>query len=532
MNRPTLVLLALALSSLSSLPAQEGATSSERLGKVHFPVSCAPAAQRQFDRAVALLHSFWYPQSLKAFTKVTTTDPSCAMAYWGIAMNRRNNPLVGAPDRTILQDGLAALGKAKAIGARTQRERDYITALETYYKDGEQLDYRTRVLAYEAAMEQLSARYPEDGEAAIFYALALNEAATALPPDKNYTRQLKAGGILEKVLAQQPEHPGVLHYLIHSYDYPPLADRGLAAARRYGVVAPSSPHALHMPSHTYSMLGMWQESINANRAALNVARGYAHAMDFMMYAYLQGAQDGEAKRLVEQSAALRATQGALAISPTGTVLGGYTALAAIPARYALERGAWAEASTLDLHPTTPVADAITHFARGMGRARNNDLAGARSEIAQLQQIKDSLMQSRQDYWAEQTDIQLSAVSAWVAYVEGNNVEALRLMRSTAAREDASEKHIAMENRLWPMREILGDLLLAMREPAQALAEYETSLQVARNRYRALYGAAQAAEQLGNREAARSYYERLVNLCNHAAPERHELAEARRYLARE
>jgi hypothetical protein len=530
MTRPVLFVLALAISSGSFLAAQEKTAGSEKLGKVHFPVSCTPAAQQQFDRAVSMLHSFWYPQGLKAFAEVTKTDPSCAMGYWGMAMSRRANPLVGAPDRAALQDGLEAIAKAEAAGAKTQRERDYIGAIETYYKDWEKLDYRTRVLAYEKAMEQMYSRYPEDSEAAIFYALALNEAVTVLPADKNYTRQLKAAAILEKVLAEQPEHPGALHYLIHSYDFPPVAARGLDAARRYGDVAPSAPHALHMPSHVYSMLGMWQESINANLAALKVAPGYVHAMDFMVYAYLQGAQDSEAKRLLEQSAALQKTQAASSeANPTGAVLAGYTAFAAIPARYAIERGAWAEAAALESYPTTPVADAITYFARAMGASRRSDVVNARKEIAQLRQIKDALVQSKQDYWAEQTDIQLSAASAWVAYAEGKKAEALKLMRSAADHEDASEKHVAMENRFWPMRELLGELLLAAHVPTQALKEFETSLQAAPNRFRGFYGAAKAAEQSGNPEKAKSWYENLLSLCNHADIERPELAEAKMYL---
>src|SRR5712692_976250 len=281
--------------------AQEKAGVPEKLGKVHFPISCIPAAQQQFNRALAMLHSFWYPQGLNAFGEVTKTDPSCAMGYWGIAISRRANPLVSAPDPAVLKDGLEAIDKAKAISAKTQRERDYIAAMETYYRDWEKLDYRTRVLAYEKAMEQLYLRYPDDPEAAIFYALAMNEAVTVVPADKNYTRQLKAAAILEKVLAAQPEHPGALHYLIHTYDFPPLADRGLSAAGRYGEVAPAVPHPLHMPSHIYSMLGMWQDSIKSNQAALSVAPGYVHALDFMVYAYLQGAQDAEAKRGVERS---------------------------------------------------------------------------------------------------------------------------------------------------------------------------------------------------------------------------------------
>jgi len=532
MKRTILSLILVVFSSAPMLTAQEKMGDPERLGKVHFPVSCIPAAQQEFDRALAMLHNFWYPQGLNAFAQVTKTDPNCAMGYWGIAISRRANPLVGAPSPPVLKDGLEAVNKAKALGAKTQRERDYIAAMETYYKDWEKLDYQTRVLAYEKAMEQTYLHYPEDSEAAIFYALAINEAVTVLPADKNYTRQLKAAAILEKVLGAQPEHPGALHYLIHSYDFPPLADRGLSAARKFGDVASSAPHALHMPSHIYSMLGMWQESIASNRAALAVAPGYAHALDFMVYAYLRGAQDAEAKRGVDRNAELQKSQAAVGnANPTGAVLAGYTALTAIPARYAIERGAWTEAAALRPEPTTPVADSITYFTRAMGSARSGDLDSARASIEQLQQITGGLVQSKDDYWAQQVEIMRSASTAWVTYREGKRDAALKLMRTAADLEDGSEKHVAMENRLWPMRELLGDLLLEANEPALALKEYEASLQSARNRYRGLYGAAKTAQLSGDREKARSYYERLVVLCKKADTERPELAEAKAYLAR-
>jgi len=528
MKRTILALILASCSAASTLTGQENA---ERLGPVHFPTSCTPVAQRQFDRALAMLHNFWYPQDLNAFREVTKTDPSCAIAYWGIAISRRTNPLVGPPDSVALKDGLAAAQQAKGIGAKTQRERDYIAAIAAYYEDWERRDYRARVLAYERAMEQAYLRYPADAEAAVFYALALDEAATVLPADKNYTRQLKAGAILEKVLAAQPDHPGALHYLIHSYDFPPLAARGLPAARRYGAAAPSAAHAHHMPSHVFSMLGMWQESIAANRAALTVFTTYVHAMDFMTYAYLQGAQDSEAKHVVDSSAALQATQAPPgSLSPGGAALGVYTALAAIPARYAIERAAWAEAAALQPRPTTPAADAITYFARAMGAARSGDLTSARQSIERLRQLRDTLAQAKLDYWAEQVEIERTAAAAWVAYAEGKNAEALTLMRSAADREDGSEKHIAMENRLWPMRELLGELLLGMNEPAQALKEFELSLQAAQNRYRGIYGAAKAAERSGDRQTARAFYEKLVALCSHADTERPELVEAKTYLA--
>jgi hypothetical protein len=529
MNRTILMVILAALSSVSPWTAQ-GQAEAQKLGAVHFPVSCTAAAQQQFDRALAMLHNFWYPPDLNAFTEITKTDPNCAMAYWGIAMSRRANPLVGAPSPAVLTDGLDAVNRAKALGANTQRERDYVEAIGHYYQHWETVDYATRVLAYEKAMEQLYRDYPEDSEAAVFYALAINEAITVLPEDKNFTRQLKAGGILEKVLSTQPEHPGALHYLIHSYDFPGLADRGLAAAQKYGDVASAAPHALHMPSHTYSMLGMWQESIKANQAALAVADGYAHALDFMVYAYLQGAQDNEAKRGVERSIALRKKQTAPNANPTGAVLAGYTALAAIPARYVIERGAWADAAALQIEPAIPVADSLTYFTRAMGSARTGDLGSARENIEHLRQIAVGLAQAKDDYWAQQVEILRSASAAWLSYGEGQKEAALKQMRVAADLEDGSEKHVAMENRLWPMRELLGDMLLAANKPASALKEYELSLHSARNRYRGIYGAAKGAQLSGDRAKARSYYDELLALCRVSDTERAELVEARKYLA--
>ena len=531
-----IVILTLGFLSCTLLAnAQEKTGDGEKLGKVHFAVSCLSDTQPQFDRAVAMLHSFWYPQGLNAFTEITKSDPGCAMAYWGIAISRRANPMVGAPGAgpDALKDAVEAASKAKLAGAKTQRERDYIAAIETYYSDWEKRDYRTRVLAYERAMQDVYLHYPEDPEAAVFYALAIDEAVNVLPADPNFTRQLKAGAILEKVLAANPQHPGALHYLIHAYDFPQLAERGVSAARRYGDVAPAAPHALHMPSHVYSMLGMWQDSIKSNQAALSVAKGYAHALDFMVYAYLQMAQDIEAKRGVDRNMELLKSQGAAgaaAANPTGAVLAGYTALAAIPARYALERGAWSEAARLEPLNSTPVANSITYFARAMGSVRSGDLAAARKNIEQLKQIEDGLRQAKDDYWAQQVEIQQDAANAWTIYTEGKKDAALKVMRAAADLEDASEKHVAMENRLWPMRELLGDLLLEANEPALALREYEASLQSARNRYRGFYGAAKAAQRSGNLEKARAYYEKVLNLCSSADTQRPELAEAKKYLA--
>lgn len=522
-----LAFLGMPLSASQQMPAER-----EKLGNVHFPISCGPDAQRQFDRALAMLHNFWYPQALDAFSELASTNADCGMAYWGIAVSARANPLVGPPDADALERGRLAVENAKAANVPTPRERDYIAAIGAYYHDWKNRDYPARVLGYETAMEQVYRRYPADSEGALFYALAINEAVTVLPADKSYVRPLKAGEIIERVLAAQPDHPGGLHYLIHTYDFPPLAARALQAAERYAQVAPSAPHALHMPSHVFSMLGMWQESIRSNQASLGVAKTYVHAMDFMTYAYLQGAQDREAQRLVDQSRALLASQAsAVAHSPTGAVLGVHTAFAAIPARYALERGQWAEARALQLRPSYPAADAITYFARAMGAARTGDAAGARKEIQQLQSLRDALQQSRDVYWAEQVEIQRLAAEAWTAYAAGEKSQALTEMQRAADLEDRSEKHVAMENRLWPMRELLGELLLALNRPTQALRAFELSSKMAPNRFRSLYGAARAAERMGDRSQARRYYEKLVTLCSHADSDRAELTEARAFLAR-
>jgi tetratricopeptide (TPR) repeat protein len=523
----------LACLGMPLLAGQQVPPEREKLGNVHFPVSCGLDAQRQFDRALTMLHSFVYPQGLEAFTQLATTNPDCAMAYWGIAVSARANPLVGSPDTAALERGSQAVEKAKAAGAPTPRERDYIAAIDAYYHDWQQRDYPARVLAYEAAMEEVYRRYPDDDEAALFYALAIDEAVTVLPADKNYARPRKAGQILERVLAAQPDHPGVLHYLIHTYDFPSLAARALPAAKRYAQVAPSAPHALHMPSHVFSMLGMWPESIRSNQALLGAAKTYVHAMDFMVYAYLQGAQDREAKRLVDESAALLASQAPPAAhSPTGGVLAVHTAFAAIPARYALERGQWAEARALSLRASYPAADAITYLARAIGAARTGDGAGGRKEIEHLRSAHTALTQSRDVYWAEQVAIHRLAAEAWVSYATGKKSEALKQMQAAADREDASEKHVAMENRLWPMRELLGELLLALNRPAEALRAFELSLKAAPNRFRGVYGAARAAERLGNRAQARRYYEKLDALSSRADTDRPEVAKARAFLGRE
>jgi tetratricopeptide (TPR) repeat protein len=522
--------LVTACTTLLLMASLATAHEAEKLGNVNFPISCNAEAQTAFNRAVAMTHNFWFPQALDAFVEITKAHPDCAMAYWGIAMAARTNPLLGSQPAPAMKRGFDEINKAMAAGAKTQRERDYIAALGAYYAGLEKGDYPARVLAWEKAMEQLAAKYPDDLEAQTFYALALNEGITVTPADKNYTRHLRAAGITEKVLAKNPDHPGAIHYLIHSYDFPALAKRGVPAAQRYATVAPSAPHALHMPAHIYSVLGMWEESIKANRDALAVFKGYVHAIDFNVYAHLQLGQDKEAQRLLETAVALQKSGPAAQRAPTGAVFPTYTAYAAIPARYAIERSAWAEAAALELKPSAPAADAITHFTRAMGYAKLGDVANAGKEIDALQKLKAELVTMKDTYWAEQVEVQINAAMAWVAHAQGKATEALKLMRSAADVEDASEKHVAMENRLWPMRELLGDLLLELKQPGPALKEFEKSLSEYPNRIRGFYGAARAAETSGNRQKAAEYYNKLVALTAKADSDKKEIQQAKAFLA--
>jgi hypothetical protein len=509
--------------SAGFVPAHE---KDEKLGQVHFPVSCSTEAQMQFDRAVALLHSFWYGEAVKGFTAVTETDPTCAMGYWGIAMSLWY-PLWQPPSEAMLKKGWDAVEQARSVGGKTERERQYIGAIEVFYKDSDKLDHRTRSLAYEKAMEQLSLHFPEDREGAVFYALALN--ATASPNDKTYTNQLKATAILEKVFEEQPKHPGVAHYLIHSYDYPPLADRGLDAARRYAKIAPSAPHALHMPSHIFTRLGLWQESIasNLNSAAASKAHNSTfeqlHALDYLAYAYLQGAQDLAAKRVLEERHAT--AQGDLE-----NFAAAY-AFAAIPARYTLERRHWSDAAQLEPRPSkVKYTEAITYFARAIGAARSGDVPMARANVDQLQSLQATLVEAKQSYWAEQVEVQRRVAAAWVARAEGKNDEALTLMRSAADLEDSTEKHPVTPGPIFPAREMLGELLLELDNPGQALQAFEASMQREPNRFNGIYGAARAAELSGDGDKARTHYMSLMALCELADSERAELHQARTFLA--
>src|SRR6266516_6227528 len=466
----------------------------DKLGKVHFPTSCDPKVQAEFERGVAMLHSYWFLYARQTFERVLQQDPNCAMAHWGIAMDLLGNTLVGPPSRADVQAAWGALEKARAIGAKTQRERDWIEALSAYYRDHDKVAVEARLLAYNGAMEQMTQRYPDDYEARAYYALTLQ--ASAPKSDTTYANQLKSAALLEKLYEQNPQHPGVTHYLIHTYDFAPLAEKGIASARRYAGIAPAVPHARHMPSHIYSMVGLWEESIASNASALEIQPDYYHASDFMVYAHLQLAQDAKADAMIRKSLAT-ADRGDRPIN-----FGNFTAKAAMPARYVLERADWAGAAALPMNPSQyPMADSLIRFTRGLGMARTDNLAGAKEEIEAMKALRTTLQRADQSYWADRTDEQMLAISAWVALQEGARDQALQFMRAAADSEDGSLKHVAMENRLYPFRELLGELLLEPGQPAAALTEFETALKQTPNRFRVFWGAARAAEAAGDRQKA-------------------------------
>jgi len=527
----TLLLLGCVLVPLCAAQEHDHGAMSGQLGTVTFPTSCTPSVQKHFESAVAMLHSFWYEESEKNFAEVTAADPSCAIAYWGIAMSLYH-PLWYPPDAAALKKGSEALTKAKSIGAKTARERDFIAALDKFYSDTDKLDHKTRAAAYESAMEQVAARYPDDREATIFYALAL--LATASPADKTYSHQKKAGAMLEKIFAEQPNHPGVAHYIIHSYDYPPLAERALPAARAYAKIAPAAPHALHMPSHIFTRVGAWQESIQSNLASERAAKEYGerthmkgawaqqlHAMDYLEYAYLQTGQDSEAKDVLDECRAMQVTE-------FGSDLTAGYAAAAIPARYTLELHRWSEAAALDpASVPSPVSKAIIYHAKATGAARSGDLAAARQAIGNLDELYGTL-KAKDDYWAGQIEIQRREAAAWLMQAQGKQDEAVAMMRSAAELEDATEKHPVTPGAVLPAHEQLGDLLLDLKRPADALAQFEMTLQVAPNRFNGLYGAAKAAELSGDAKKAGLYYAQLIKVSAEDSP-RPELATARSYL---
>jgi Tfp pilus assembly protein PilF len=514
-----------------------------QLGQVVFETSCSAGANALFQRALGWLHSFEYEQAARTFAEAAAADPRCAIAHWGIAMSYYH-PLWAPPSAAELEGARSALANARGAGAASERERAYIAAIEIFYRDSGRLDHRTRVQAYSAAMEQLHRRYPQDQEAAIFYALSLIAAGT-MDQDPAFARENEAGAILNSVLANAPDHPGVTHYLIHSFDYPPLAELALPAARRYANIAPASPHAQHMPSHIFVRLGLWEEAIQSNLASEAASRAFAtaqglpdssserlHAMDYLAYSYLQTGQDGNAERVLADLNAIRRAD-----PPIFTVA---FAATAIPARLALERRQWERAATLELQAhvrqLAPLAnfrwgEAHILFARAIGAARTGRIAAAREEVAKLREIEQALTIPPGTYdWRTQVAIERQIAEAWVAHVEGRSEDAVRLMRAAGDLDDATEKHPVTPGAILPAREQLGELLLELGRPAAALHEYEASLRRAPRRLAGLYGAARAARLAGDAAKARDYYTQMVQVTENGDGTRAEVQEARAFTA--
>lgn len=497
----------------------------QRFGTVHFATSCNETAQRRFDRAIRYQHSFWYQSSKEIFEDALKADPECGIAQWGIALSLLFNPHA-PPPAVSLPLGLAAIKKAKEVGAKSQRERDYIDALSAMYVDYDKVPHRPRVLAYLKAMEALAARYPDDDEAQILYAITLNVAAS--PNDKTYANQLKGAAILEPIFKRQPRHPGVAHYLIHLYDSPALAEKGLDAARRYAAIAPAAPHAQHMPSHVFTRVGYWKDSISSNIASARSAKDgkvfdeQLHAMDYMVYAYLQLGQDQKAQSIVAE---MNGVTGADRFP-------GIFAHAVGPARFAMERGDWKGAAELQVRPSKLYyPDAMTHFVRALGAARSGNLAAAKADIVKLAELREKLRDAKDAYWTEQVGIQWQVATAWVLYAEGKYDEALKAMSAAASAEDATDKHPVTPGAPIPARELYGQMLLERGMAKEALAAFEATLAKEPHRLGAEIGAAKAAEMVGDAAKTRAHYAAVVALGEAADPVRPEIAYARAFMAK-
>jgi tetratricopeptide (TPR) repeat protein len=510
----------------------QGGASPEKLGTVHFETTCVAAVGADFDRAVALLHSFEFRPAIETFNKVLERDSSCAVAYWGLALSHWSNPFGGLKTGPLLERGRAAAEKGLQTGSPSPRERAYLEAVAELYKAADTVPHRERILAYAAAMERVQREFPNDTEARIFYALAVNQ--TALLTDKTYAQQLKAASILEPLWKQQPDHPGLPHYIIHAYDHPPLAPKALEAARRYAKIAPSAPHALHMPSHTFTRVGYWEDSVATNVASektsleQNVIGEALHAMDYQMYAYLQMADDARARALLERMPGVAAKLDINAVGGAAPGTAGAFAVRAIPARYALERGAWADAARLEATSSAiPFADAITHFARALGAARSGNPQSAIVDVERLAALRDRMMEAKDPYWPEQIDVQRRVALAWVAFAEGRRDEAVTQLSAAADAEDATDKSAVTPGPLAPARELLGEMLLEAGRPTEALAAFEATMAKEPNRFRGAYGAARAAEAAGDRGKATKYYQQVVEIAKKANMDRPELVQARR-----
>jgi tetratricopeptide (TPR) repeat protein len=515
-------------------PAAAGAQQhqhGEAVGSVSFPTSCAAAEQPRFEQAVAMLHSFWFPEAEKTFREVAAADPQCAMAWWGVAMTRLGNPLAGRPSAE--SEGIAreAVDRALAIGGTTPREQGYIHAVDMLYRDAAATDYRARMLAYEAALADVIAANPEDPEAAIFHSLAL--IANAPPTDLTFARQKRAADVLNPLFARFPRHPGLAHYIIHAYDSPPLAHLAVDAARRYAEIAPAAPHALHMPSHIFTRLGYWDESIATNDRSARTEpnpSGRFHPFDYMVYALLQQGRDREARKVIEDSGTEITERPGYTLNIVSYNHG------AMPARYALERAAWAEAAALPEPAVEPAGrsypHAVTYFARAVGAARSGDAAAARTAIAVLESIEQNLTRAGDAYWAGVVKAQRLAAAAWAAHASGDDDAAVRIAAEAAALEDTFEKHPVTPGPILPARELEGDLLLELGRPADALRSYQAALRKEPNRARTLFGVARAAELAGDAAAARAHYREFLDLQSKGDGTRQELQQARSYLRSE
>jgi len=503
-----------------------------QLGTVTFPVSCAASVQKPFERGVALLHSFWYEEAEKEFQHIAQDDPHCAMAHWGIAMSLWHQ-LWNNPDAKVIQRGADEVHQAKTTdGPATSREKAYIAAISAFYSKSKKLNHEARANAYSLAMKKVYDSYPDDHEAAAFYALSL--LASEPHGDTTFANRQQAAAILEKLFAIEPDHPGVAHYLIHSYDKPQLAELGLPAARRYAQIAPAAPHALHMPSHIFARVGLWQDDINSNLASIAATRKTAamhmggeghqfHAMDFLLYAYLQSGREADAAELIEEVKAMPKMKSMYGedFDP------GTYALSKFPAIYDLELRHWSDAASLQVVPGALRGDqSITYWARAIGAARSGNLAQAHKDLEQIEAIRKELLADKKTEYAEVAGDDYQEAEAWILHAEGEDDKAVNVLRSLA---DKSDK-LGDEPESIPAREMLADVLLEAKRPQQSLTEYQTDLKLNPNRFNALYGAARAAEAAGKQSDANEYYALLLKVCDGSNSPRPELSRARELVA--
>lgn len=512
-----------ALASIDSIDLKRGEIIScgpldAEFGSANFQTSCSETVKEDFNLAIKLLHSFEYDEAEKAFAKVIDKQPDCAMAYWGVAMSNFH-PLWTPPTEAELVKGAKAAEIATSL-ASDKREKDYIAAIASFFKDWDKTDHRTRSLAFEKGMENVFANYGDDKDAAVFYALALNAAAD--PTDKTFTKQKKAGDILQALYPGQPNHPGIAHIIIHTYDYPELAQQGLDAARKYASIAPSSAHALHMPSHIFTRLGHWDECIASNIASVASAQCYAeaagikghwdeelHGLDYLVYAYLQKGENDSAKMQWDYLKTIRE------VHPVNFKVA--YAFASIPSRFLLENKMWQDAAQLTVTPPNfswnkyPWQEAIIHFTRAMGSVHTNNLQSANKELNELKRLQNVLTGQKDAYKANQVAIQATTAEAWIQWKSGKQNEALSLMQLAADMEDKTEKHPVTPGEVLPAMELLGDMYMQMNMPDKALAAYEANLQKHPNRLNGLYGAGRAAEKTGKKEKANTYFNQLVQI---------------------